>query len=104
MITVPEEFEITQWEDIVSKFTKTFNGLGTVLHNEKIASFTSRAPDVETGIAIYSDGQFSASMPLHGIDSIVKKVTFNHESITLTGDSIEYTYRIPPQILKRRGE
>ena len=65
-----EEFEIAQWNDIVAKFTTTFNGLGTVLHNEEIASFTSIAPDVETGIAIYSDGQFSAAMPLHGIDSI----------------------------------
>ncbi len=99
-----EEFEITQWNDIVAKFTTTFNGLGTVLHNEEIASFTSIAPDVETGIAIYSDGQFSAAMPLHGIDSIVKKVIFNNDSITLKGDSIDYTYRIPPQILKRRGD
>jgi len=78
-MAMAEEFEITQWDDIVAKFTNTFNGLGTVLHNEKIASFTSKAPDVETGIAIYSDGQFSATMPLHGIDSVVKKVIFNHE-------------------------
>ena len=69
-----------------------------------MASFSSRAPDVETGIAIYSDGQFSASMPLHGIDSVVKKVIFANEAITLKGDSIDYTYRIPPEILKRRGE
>jgi hypothetical protein len=69
-----------------------------------MASFSSRAPDVETGIAIYSDGQFSASMPLHGIDSMVKKVIFANEAITLKGDSIDYTYRIPPEILMRRGE
>ena len=99
-----EEFEITQWDDIVAKFTNTFNGLGTVLHNEKIASFTSKAPDVETGIAIYSDGQFSASMPHHGIDSMIQKVIFSHEEITLKGDSIDYTYRIPPEILRHRGE
>ena len=69
-----------------------------------MASFTSKAPDVETGIAIYSDGQFSASMPLHGIDSVVKRVIFANEAITLQGDAIDYTYRIPPEILKRRGE
>jgi hypothetical protein len=43
-------------------------------------------------------------MPLHGIDSMVKKVIFANEAITLKGDSIDYTYRIPPEILKRRGE
>ena len=99
-----EEFTIEQWDKIIAKFTQTFEGLGTVLHNEEMASFTSRAPDVETGIAIYSNGQFSASMPLHGIDSMVSKVIFSNESITLLGKSIDYTYRIPPEILKRRGE
>ena len=99
-----EEFTIEQWDKIIAKFTQTFEGLGTVLHNEEMASFTSRAPDVETGIAIYSNGQFSASMPLHGIDSMVSKVIFSNEAITLLGKSIDYTYRIPPAILKRRGE
>ena len=69
-----EEFTIEEWTKIIEKFTQTFDGLGTVLHNNQMASFSYRAPDVETGIAIYSDGQFSASMPLHGIDSVVKKV------------------------------
>lgn len=99
-----EEIEIGHWEQIVKKFTQTFAGLGTVLHNDEIASFTSKAPDVETGIAIYSDGQFSATMPLHGIDSIINTVIFSSDAITLKGDAIDYTYRIPPQILKRRGE
>ena len=99
-----EEFTIEEWNKIIDKFTQTFDGPGTVLHNNEMASFSSNAPDVETGIAIYSDGQFSASMPLHGIDSVVKKVIFANETITLKGDSIDYTYRIPPEILKRRGE
>ena len=62
-----EEFKIEQWDQIITKFTQTFDGLGTVLHNAEMASFTSKAPDVETGIAIYADGQFSASMPLHAL-------------------------------------
>jgi len=99
-----EELDIKQWNEIVKKFNQIFNGLGTILHNEKMASFTSRAPDVETGLAIYSDGQFSASMPHHGIDSMIQKVIFSHEEITLKGDSIDYTYRIPPEILRHRGE
>tara|TARA_B100001564_G_C20339664_1_gene533911 strand:- start:148 stop:453 length:306 start_codon:yes stop_codon:yes gene_type:complete len=99
-----DEIDIEHWAKIINKFTQLFEGLGTVLHNDEIASFTSKAPDVETGIAIYSDGQFSASMPLHGIDSVIKKVIFSHEAITLKGDSVDYTYRIPPQILNRRGE
>lgn len=99
-----EEITIKQWSKIIEKFTQTFAGLGTVLHNNEMASFSSKAPDVETGIAIYSDGQFSASMPLHGIDSVVEKVIFTNESITLKGDSIDYTYRIPPEILRHRGE
>ena len=98
------EYAIEQWDTIVKRFTEMFDGLGTVLHNEQMASFTSRAPDVETGIAIYSNGQFSASMPLHGIDSVVEKIAFLDNAITLSGNSIDYTYRIPPAILVHRGE
>ena len=103
MVLMAEEFAIEQWEKIITKFNQTFDGLGTVIHNDEMASFTSRAPDVETGIAIYADGQFSASMPLHGIDSMVKKVIFSTDAITLQGESVDYTYRIPPQILRHRG-
>ena len=98
------ELEITQWQEIIDAFTDTFNGLGTVLFNNEMTSFTSRAPDVETGLAIYSNGQFSASMPLHGIDSTIQKVIFSSKEITLKGDNIDYTYKIPPEILRHRGE
>lgn len=99
-----KEFDITQWQEIIDAFTATFDGLGTVLFNNEMTSFTSRAPDVETGLAIYSDGQFSASMPLHGIDSTIQKVIFSTKEITLKGDNIDYTYKIPPEILRHRGE
>lgn len=98
------ELDIKQWQEIVDAFTATFDGLGTVLFNNEMTSFTSRAPDVETGLAIYSDGQFSASMPLHGIDSTIQKVIFSTKEITLKGDNIDYTYKIPPEILRHRGE
>ena len=97
------ELDITQWQEIIDAFTATFDGLGTVLFNNEMTSFTSRAPDVETGLAIYSDGQFS-SMPLHGIDSTIQKVIFSTKEITLKGDNIDYTYKIPPEILRHRGE
>ena len=99
-----KELDITQWQEIIDAFTATFDGLGTVLFNNEMTSFTSRAPDVETGLAIYSDGQFSASMPLHGIDSTIQKVIFSSKEITLKGDNIDYTYKIPPEILRHRGE
>ncbi len=99
-----EEFAIEQWEQIITKFTEVFAGLGTVLHNDQMASFTSKAPDVETGIAIYADGQFSASMPLHGIDSMIQKVIFTNDAVTLQGKAVDYTYRIPPEILRHRGD
>ena len=98
------ELDITQWQEIIDAFTQTFDGLGTVLHNNEMTSFSFKAPDVETGIAIYSDGQFSASMPLHGIDSTIQKVIFSTKAITLKGDNIDYTYKIPPEILRHRGE
>jgi len=101
---VTEEFAIEQWEQIITKFTEVFAGLGTVLHNDQMASFTSKAPDVETGIAIYADGQFSASMPLHGIDSMIQKVIFTNDAVTLQGKAVDYTYRIPPEILQHRGD
>ena len=80
-----EEFTIEQWDQIISKFTQTFDGLGTVLHNAEMASFTSKAPDVETGIAIYADGQFSASMPLHGIDSMGQESNLHQRSHYVAG-------------------
>ena len=32
-----EEFAIEQWDKIIVKFTQTFDGLGTVLHNEAVS-------------------------------------------------------------------
>ena len=44
------EFMIEDWEALTQQFTKTFAGLGTILHNAEMASFTSKAPDVELSL------------------------------------------------------
>ena len=36
-----EEFTIKQWSKVIEKFTQTFAGLGTVLHNNEMSSFSS---------------------------------------------------------------
>ena len=41
-------------------------------------------------------------MPLHGIDAKVEEVHFNQENfeIKLLGDGVDYTYKVPPQLVK----
>jgi hypothetical protein len=43
-------------------------------------------------------------MPLHGIGGDIEQVSFTENSVILTGQSLNYTYRIPPEILNKRKE
>ena len=99
------EYGIENWEGLCSAFEDMFEGLGDVVSNESKLEFTSLPSDVVTGISLSRDGSLLANMPLHGIDSRFERVIFDDrkESIRLIGPDTEYTYRVPPAILQRRG-
>ena len=99
------EYEIADWEGLSSAFVDMFQGLGEVESDESRLEFISFPSDVATGISISRDGSLLANMPLHGIDSRFERVIFDErrESIRLIGPETDYTYRVPPAILKRRG-
>tara|TARA_B100000886_G_scaffold79856_1_gene51889 strand:- start:233 stop:571 length:339 start_codon:yes stop_codon:yes gene_type:complete len=99
------EYDIGDWESLSGAFEDMFEGLGEVESDESKLEFTSFPSDVATGISLSRDGSMLANMPLHGIDSRFERVILDdrREQIRLIGPSIDYTYRVPPAILKRRG-
>ena len=62
------------------------------------------ASDVATGISLTREGAMLANMPLHGIDSKFDRVVIDKpmESMRMLGSNLDYTYRVPPAILRRR--
>ena len=99
------EYDVGDWEGLSGAFEVMFEGLGEVESDESKLKFTSFPSDVATGISLSRDGSMLANMPLHGVDSIFERVIFDdgRESIRLIGSSMDYTYRVPPAILNRRG-
>ena len=76
--------------------------MGEIDHTNKSIRFSSVKPNVMTSISINKDGSFDASMPLHGAEGIVEKVSFSKSNVIMTGQNLNYTYRIPPEILSKR--
>ena len=99
------DIEISDWEDLSEAFREMFDGLGKIEVSDTALRFESVHPDVATGISLSRDGAMMANMPLHGIDSRFERVQIDDrkESIRLIGPSMDYTYRVPPAILRRRG-
>ncbi|MBL6891490.1 MAG: hypothetical protein ISR22_05515 [Candidatus Poseidoniaceae archaeon] len=96
------QYSIEDWESIVKHFKTLFDGMGEIDHTNKSIRFSSVKPDVMTSISINKNGSFDASMPLHGAEGIVDKVSFSKSNVIMTGQNLNYTYRIPPEILSKR--
>ena len=98
------EYGLGDWEGLSSAFADMFEGLGDVKSDGSRLEFTSFPSDVATGLSISRDGSMLANMPLHGIDSRFESVIIDDskESIRLIGPDTDYTYRVPPGILRRR--
>ena len=96
---------ISDWDSLSQAFREMFDGLGKVEVSDSVLRYESVLPDVATGISLSRDGTMLANMPLHGIDSRFERVQIDdrRESIRLFGPSMDYTYRVPPAILRRRG-
>ena len=99
------DIEISDWEALSEAFREIFDGLGKIEVSDTVLRFESVHPDVATGISLSRDGTMLANMPLHGIESRFERAQIDdrREEIRLIGPSMDYTYRVPPAILKRRG-
>ena len=99
-------FHINQWSEIRTQFDIMFGGLGSVEASDEILHFTSVEPYVATGITLSRKGAMTANMPLHNLDSTFDRVEFNESltEFTLIGNSLNYTYRIPSEILAIRSQ
>ena len=99
------EYGIEDWESLSDAFRDMFDDLGKVEADESRLEFTSFPSNVATGISLSRDGSMLANMPLHGIDSRFESVIIDDrkESIRLIGPDTDYTYRVPPGILRKRG-
>ena len=98
------ELLLSQWSEISDAFKEIFYGLGEITFTEETLAYSSIPPYVATGISITSDGYMVANMPLHNIDSKFERIMIDDSMhmIRLIGPNMDYTYRIPPQILEIR--
>lgn len=97
---------VNDWNLLCISFESFFKDLGEVKVRSNALHFDSFDNDVETSLHIFQTGNFAATMPLHGIDSSIQSVVFDSlkNEVRLTGNTVDYTYRIPPQLLRYRGE
>ena len=98
------ELLLSQWSEISDAFKEIFEGLGEIISTEETLAYSSIPPYVATGISITSDGYMVANMPLHNIDSKFERIMIDDSMhmIRLIGPNMDYTNRIPPQILEIR--
>ena len=98
------EIRISEWAEICSAFADMFDGLGKVDISEYVISYQSIEPHVATGISIDNRGRLLANMPLHSIETEfdIVQISRDKTSIKLIGNSTNYVYRIPSEILKLR--
>ena len=92
---------IDDWDDFCKSFEYFFQEInGAVDTNETHIIFRSPNSRVTTHLSVYKNGEFSAAMPLHGIDSKIQEVVFSgdEKKIQFLGESIDYTYRVPLEL------
>lgn len=97
---------IADWDAVLGAFHDIFDGLGEITQDELGISFSSRAPNVKTGLSLRKDGRLEASMPLHGVEVKVERFVWDDARtwIKLVGDGVTYTYRIPSELLEHRAD
>ena len=98
------EIRISEWSEICSAFADMFDGLGKVDISEDAISYQSIEPHVATGISLDNRGRLLANMPLHSIETEfdIVQISRDKTSIKLIGESTNYVYRIPSEILRSR--
>ena len=91
-----EPIAIADWEAVGSAFREFFGGAGKVVETPDRLSFSAEQP--ATGFVVNRSGVLTASMPLHGVEGVVDRITFDRDAdeVRLRGPAVGYTYRVPP--------
>lgn len=102
---VAGEVPLIDWPAVRNVVTKVFAGLGEICEDEQELRFESHPGDVATGMSVRRDGRVLASMPLHDVEVLVETLSWNAGAteVTLAGSGAVYTYKIPPELLRRRA-
>ena len=101
MITV----EMERWKTLCEEFKLFFDSLGSVKEENSYIQFESFSSNVSTGFSISKEGNFAASMPLHGLEGKALAVSFDRleQEIHVHGSDSKYTYRVPQELLNLRN-
>jgi hypothetical protein len=101
MITI----EIEQWKTLCGEFKLFFDSLGSVKEENNYIRFKSFSSNVSTGFSISKEGNFAASMPLHGLEGKALTVSFDkvEHAVHVHGSESKYTYRVPQELLDLRN-
>jgi hypothetical protein len=92
------------WDELVAQFRRFFVGLGTVEADETTVAFDADPDVVWTGLTLTRGGSSTGYMPLHGVETLWERATFDRTAleVRLEGEGVAYTYRVPPDLLDRR--
>ena len=100
MVFIP----IAQWTQVKTAFQHFFAGLGQVNCTEHNLQFFSPPEDVQTTFQIARPNGFTAEMPLHQLHGDIEKVAFDSEehAVHVRGPALQYTYKVPAALLRKR--
>lgn len=89
---MPEHLQVTNWERLVEELER-FDAPERTVETDSVRLSFDRAH-----LTVTREGRFDAGMPLHEVSGeAAETVTVDHTdgTVTLTGDSLEYTFRRP---------
>ena len=92
---------VDKWKDFCQEFAGFFQHInGSLERTDDQVTFRSPVNRVSTHLSVFRNGEFSATMPLHGIDSKISEAIFNvqEKSVQILGEAVDYTYRVPSEL------
>ena len=92
---------VGNWSNFCQEFADFFQHInGSIECTDEQVTFRSPVNRVSTHLSVFRNGEFSATMPLHGIDSKISGAIFNvqEKSVQLFGEAVDYTYRVPSEL------
>ena len=89
-----DAIERADWDRLTDRFTAFFADLGKVEATDAELTFDAGF----TGLVVARDGSSRSFMPLHELAATWDRLRFDDEArvVTLEGDGVEYSYRVPP--------
>ncbi len=88
--------DCSDWSSLAVHFSDFFDGLGEVTISESELVFEAGY----TGLSVARDGSSRSFMPLHDLAAQWDRIRLDRDErlVVLEGDSVTYTYRVPPEL------